>query len=322
MAVRALSSYIPGCDGMISRILFDAHRRTVSVESKSLLEGLHSMKEALIQEFDGKEVCLHAGNGDKINGVHFKGTEPKAIIFLHGNGCFYETSGMKAIAWREALKKDGSTPHLLLFNPRGTGESSGITQTHFVIEDFILMFEYLVKECHIDPIHIVIGGHSIGGYFALFGAAAIQEKYPTTKINYISDRSFWDLRGRVAGKVESAGYEGWKASLMTPLIISAISSPNWARDSAEALEKLKGRVLIIYHPKDGVILYQDSAHKGILSFDRVKEYFYLELSENDPHTEVGPYPHNREFTDNENTKIVAELRRMLEIPPTEETFYS
>ena len=278
MAISVLSSSIPGCDEMISRTLFDAHRRTVS-DGKNLFLGLRPMKEGLIEEFNGKEVYFQTENGDRINGVHFEGTEPKAIIFLHGNGCFYETSGMKPLAWREALRRAENIPHLLLFNPRGTGESSGTTQTHFVIEDFMIMFDYLVNECQVDPNHIAIGGHSMGGYFGLFGAAAIQQKYPTATINFISDRSLWDLRSRVAVKVESAGYSGWKAAIVTSFISSAISNPNWTRDSAEALESLKGRVLIIYHPKDGVVLYEDSTHKGLISFDRVKEYFYLELRE-------------------------------------------
>lgn len=315
MALGFVSSSLPGCDEMISRILFDAHRRTVS-DGTNLFLGLRPMKKGLIEEYNGEEINFHAGNGAQINGVHFKGTEPKAIIFLHGNGCFYETSGMKPIVWREALKRDENIPHLLLFNPRGTGESSGITQTHYVIEDFMIMFEYLVNECHVDPNHIAIGGHSMGGYFGLFGAAAIQQRYPTAKINFISDRSLWDLRSRVALSVESAGYSGLSASLATTLISSIISSPNWTRDSAKALESLKGRVFIIYHPKDGVILYKDSTHQGLLNIERVKEYFCLELSEEDRHAEIGSYPHNREFTDCENQKIVAELRRMLEIPPT------
>ncbi|QVL56944.1 MAG: alpha/beta fold hydrolase [Simkaniaceae bacterium] len=303
---------------MVSKVLFDAHRRTV-LEEDSLLEGLRPMKEGLIEALDGIEINFRAINGDTVNGIHFKGTEPKAIIFLHGNGCFYETSGCKPLSWRESLTREGTTlPHLIIFNPRGTGESTGRTQTNYVIEDFILMFDHLVNVCHVDPSHVVIGGHSMGGYFSLFGAAAIQKRYPEAKINFISDRSIWDLKSRVAAKVEGAGYLGWKAFLLSSYISSVISSPDWSRDSIEALESLKGRVFVIYHPKDGVVLYDDSTHKGLLDARRINEYFCLELSEDDPHAEVGPRPHNREFSDRENQKIVAELRRMLEIPPSSE----
>ncbi|KAJ9471705.1 hypothetical protein DIPPA_51444 [Diplonema papillatum] len=314
----SLLSCITQSDSMVSMVLFDAHRRTV-LDRDNLLEGLRPMKEGLIGELGGTEINFSTINGDTLNGIHFKGTEPKAVIFLQGNGCFYETSGYKPLSCRDSFVREGTTlPHFILFNPRGTGESTGRTQTNYVIEDFILIFDYLVNECDVNPSHVVIGGHSMGGYFSLFGAAAIQKRYPEAKINFVSDRSIWDLKSRVSTKVEGAGYHGLKAALLSSYISSVISSPDWSRDSREALESLKGRVLVIYHPKDGVVLYDDSTHKGLLAAHRVKEYFCLELSEEDPHAEVGPRPHNREFSDMENQKIVAELRRMLEIPPSSE----
>ena len=65
-------------------------------------------------------------------------------------------------------------------HPRA-GESCGRTQLSFVIEDFVLIFDYLVNECEVGPNHVVIRGHSIGGYFGVFGAAAIQKSTPQLK---------------------------------------------------------------------------------------------------------------------------------------------
>ena len=155
-----ITPFIPRRLQFISSILFDAHRRTIN-EGERLLANLRPMREALLTTYHGNEINFEASNGDRIDGLYFKGTEPKAIIFLHGNGCFYETSGMKPLAWRNALKKEGSEdpiPHLVLFNPRGTGESSGRTQTSFVIEDFVIIFDFLIKNCKVDPSHVVIGG--------------------------------------------------------------------------------------------------------------------------------------------------------------------
>ena len=159
----------------------------------------------------------------------------------------------------------------------------------------------------------------MGGYFGQFGAAAIQQRYPEARINFISDRSLWDLRSRVALHVEYAGYTGRKATSMTSYIKVAISEPDWTRDSGEALECLKGRVLIIYNPKDGVIPYAESTHKGIkMRPQRNRNYLCLELCEKDTTAEIGPYPHNREFTDEEDRIIVAEIKNMLDISPTSE----
>lgn len=318
MSLSFVASCFPRFEKMVSRVLFDAHRRTVA-DGSSLLQGLRPMKEGLMEIFDGEEINLTAANDDIINGLYFKGSAPKAIIFLHGNGCFYETSGQKALSWRESLKEEGSEiPHLLLFNPRGTGESKGRTQTSFVIEDFQLMFDYLCKQVG-GVSHVVFAGHSMGGYFGLFGAAEVQKKFPEIKVNFISDRSLWELGSRVTSKVEAAGYQDWNASLLSYFIRNVITSPDWSRDCLKALESLKGRVLIIYHPKDGVVLYNDSTHQGLFNAIRKREYLCMKLFEEDPHAEIGPRPHNREFTDFENEMIIAEIKRMLEITPLPES---
>lgn len=149
-------SCLPQFETVISKILFDAYAR--SQTDPSCLSTLDTVRAGILDENpQAEELNLKASNGETINGLHFKGTENKAIIWLHGNGCFYETSYDKPLYWRESLKRDEKIPHLLVFNPRGTGRSTGRTQLSFVIEDLSLMFKHL--NCN----SIVIGGHSMGG---------------------------------------------------------------------------------------------------------------------------------------------------------------
>lgn len=177
-----------------------------------------------------------------------------------------------------------------------------------MIEDLTLFFQ------HVNPSSVVIGGHSMGGYFGLFGAAELQKAFPEIAINFISDRSIWTLESRISVKVEAGGYTGLSKAAMSLYIKSVINSPDWARDSFEALESLKGKVLIIFHKKDGVMLLKDSVYIGLSKAQQTKDYHILELTEEDPSIDAYPYPHNRALTDKENHILIAEIGQMLGIP--------
>ncbi|MCP5505910.1 MAG: alpha/beta hydrolase [Chlamydiales bacterium] len=305
MSVSWLFSCIPQTQITVSKLLFDAYAR--SQNDSATLSILDTVRAGIIEDEKSAEALnLKAMNGERVNGLHFKGTEDKAIIWLHGNGCFYETSLGRPLLWREGLKREGQIPHLVVFNPRGTGRSEGRTQLSTVIEDLSLFFDY------VRPKSVVIGGHSMGGYFTLFGAAELQKRYPDIDINFVSDRSLWDLRSRVSPSLERAGCTGSSKKMMTLYVQSVLNSPDWTRDSLAALESLKGRVLIIFHRKDGVVILEESTYQGLLKAHRTKEYRLLEL-EDPSMTEVSATPHNREFTGQENQVIIAELGRMLGI---------
>ena len=299
----------------LSSFLFDARRATV--ERKGELElGFGPVRECLIKEFSGLEVTLPASNGDTINTLHFKGTMDKAIIYLHGNGCFYETSASKPLRWLERIAKttNGERPHLLIFNPRGTGKSTGITAPDLVAEDFKLAFEYLVEEFSVNPDHVALSGHSMGGYFGAHGAARIQSLYTKNTINFLSDRSLSNLHDRVDIKVQNLGYSRISAFAVASSIHGTMALLRWAKDPIEALEGLKGRVCIIYHKGDGVIPYKQSTHYALTQVERTNTYSCIPMQEEAGSAELSAHAHNRDFTDEENTRIVVELKKMLVIP--------
>ena len=70
------------------------------------------------------------------------------------------------------------TPHLVVFNPRGTDESEGVPHLAKEALGIFTAFEYPVYEQGIVPSDIVIFGHSMGGYFGALGAALVREAHP------------------------------------------------------------------------------------------------------------------------------------------------
>jgi len=294
-----------------SRMLFTAHDRTVS-EGNDLLECLEAARDPLISMYQGKEINLPAPNGDLINGVHFQGGQKNAIVFLQGNGCFYESSSTRPLHWMESLKDgSGQAPHLIVFNPRGTGKSSGVTETHNVEEDLTLLFDYLVKEQGVDPKHVVFAGHSMGGYFAVFGALRVQKEYPDSTVHLVLDRSFPDLHSRLASKIEKYASNKISGLYLARKFHQKIDSWKWAKDSIEAIDQLKGRVCVIFHQKDGIVLYKDSFHSQLNSSASKKEYSSIELVEANADVPIHAKFHNREYTEAENEQIVKELKLML-----------
>jgi len=302
----------------VAQFLVIARNRTVN-EGEDFLEGLSSARGVLVKEFGGKEITLQTLDKESINGLHFEGAQKKGIIYLHGNGGFYETSAQKPLDWVRALKQTATGgiatfPHLVVFNPRGTGKSEGVTHPENVARDMLAAFEYLVNKHAIDPSDIVIVGHSLGGFFGAFGAELVQQTFPDSKINFISDRSYSDIHSRVDSLIKYWNNSGIVNPIFSSNMHALITLLNWNKNPVAALEKLKGRVCIIYHKGDGVIPYHTSLHLAITNAKRTRNYSCLSLKEEQG--AVGA--HNRLFTEEEHNKVIAEMKKMLGIPFAEE----
>lgn len=287
----------------VSETLVAAQHKT-STERKELLGFLQEFRNEYIETYQAQEINLPTLNGTTINGLHFHGTQKKALIYLHGNGYFCETGAEKPLGWREGLKisLDGVDhyPHLIVCNTGGTGKSEGNTHPFTVAYDLLAQFEYLVKEHGIDPSCTAIVGYSQGGFLSAFGAALIQQKFPQATINFLSERSFSSIYSRAS------------FFMYIPIVLS-----RWNQDQIAALETLKGRVCIVFHKGDEVIPYKDSTHKALMNLERTRTYSCLELKE-ETAQESSSQVHNRGLTEQENKQIIAELKRMLKIPLTAE----
>lgn len=288
------SEYLATLCKKVSDSLVVAQQKT-SQDKQALLGFLGSFREFYQQEYRAEEIHLPTLNGTTINGLHFHGTQKKALIYLHGNGYFCETGADKPLIWREGLKTpDGDYPHLVVCNPGGTGKSEGNTHPLTVARDLLAQFDYLVSQHGVDPNAIAIASYSMGAYLGAFGAAFIQQRYPEARINFLSERSFGSIYSRV---------NFW---MYLPVYITS-----WGQDLVSALESLKGRVCIVYHKSDPVVPYEESTHSILVKSERKRSYDCLELRDlsEDAH---------KTLSKEENQKIIVELKRMMQIPLTKE----
>ena len=164
--------------------------------------------------------------------------EQRWIVYFTGNVEQWEDNLDIAHGY---LEKTGA--NILLFNYRGVGLSEGVRDSpEKLILDGETMMQYLIDAVGVKSEHIVVHGRSIGG-----GVGSQARKlHPEGGI--VCDRSFASMA------IEATALFGWgMAKLLRGL--------GWELDTVAAWEKIKGRKVIVYHHKDGIIPYQASLYK-------------------------------------------------------------
>lgn len=222
-------------------------------QNASFMEGeLKMCRKALFQSLpEAKRVELTCVDGVKVDGFYLPGTVSKAVLFLHGNGGFYETCSDQALDVKEMLAED---VHLFMFNPRGTGQSDGVPLGRNLSLDVMSAFLFLVDKIGISPSHILIYGHSMGGCIGAIGAELLQQLYPDETIHLVSDRSFSSMTDHLDAFSRRTDEPGFLARGVP----RAQSLDGWQMDAIGAIKSLRGRVCVIYHPEDEIIIKEAS----------------------------------------------------------------
>lgn len=100
---------------------------------------------------------------ERIHGWWIKANQPdtKVLLYLHGNGINMGANIAHATRYHQL----GFS--ILLIDYRGYGRSEGSPNEVRVYQDAATAWNYLVNERQIDPSHIFIYGHSLGGAIAI-----------------------------------------------------------------------------------------------------------------------------------------------------------
>jgi pimeloyl-ACP methyl ester carboxylesterase len=157
--------------------------------------------------------------GARLNGLIYlaNGAKPHpTVILLHGF-----PGNERNLDLAQALRRAGM--NVLFFSYRGAWGSAGTFSFASTIEDVASAVQYVrsdssAKAFRIDPRHIVLVGHSMGGWLALMGAAAD----PTIRCAAALD--FWNVgadgKKLVAGSAEDStftAYGDWLTEAGGPL---------------------------------------------------------------------------------------------------------
>jgi fermentation-respiration switch protein FrsA (DUF1100 family) len=111
---------------------------------------------------DFEEIFLHANDGARLHGIHFKADQAKGIVlYLHGNARSMDYWGY----WGEQL----SNTHrydVVVMDYRGYGKSRGVREHMKMLEDTQLFYNYCRK--FFPEEKIIVFGRSLGGAFASY----------------------------------------------------------------------------------------------------------------------------------------------------------
>ncbi len=126
------------------------------------------------------------------------------------------------------------------------------------------MYQFVKDKLGVMPNNIHWYGYSLGGGVS----AAVKKNHLECTGRYVNDRSFSSL-SNVVREMTSPIPLGCIIANVVHAILSVL---NWNCDSAIAFEKIKGKTLIVHHPKDEMMkgkadLYHTLFKKGIVSPD-------------------------------------------------------
>lgn len=155
---------------------------------------------------------------------------------------------------REYGKEVGA--NVLLFNYSGTGESEGeIMEEKDLVANGCRVIDHLISHGVLKQ-NIILYGQSIGGGTATIAGSLYSD------IHLINQRSFARLDHAASEIVKK-----FKIPVLGETIGSItkkIFQSNWKMNAAEALEKFEiGNVLVIHHPKDGLLPESASFFKAV-----------------------------------------------------------
>jgi len=106
-----------------------------------------------------EEVAIDVEPGVKVHGWFIKAAkEPSVatVLFSHGNAGNIADRLDRVLRWREV------GADFLLYDYRGYGKSTGSPDEEGTYRDGRAAYDYLVRDRHIDPTHLILMGESLG----------------------------------------------------------------------------------------------------------------------------------------------------------------
>ncbi len=246
-------------------------------------------RKNLLEKTKGIRISLLTPDKIALDMIVIPGQSDQVIIFSHGNCGFYED--LDTPYHLDLLLDTKAT--IILYNPRGIGESEGFPSPHGFSVDLFTIYQYLIESKKTDPKNVLLYGMSFGGAVSLLGATLIQEHYPDHHLKVINERSFRDLALLVNCRL-GGGVLGTIARFVIKFI-------GWDVNCEKAFSKIKGKKCVIYHKLDQTIPYRESLYHP-LQTDIAENH--IELTEPEKRTMPLDDLHARSFYSEERQKIL------------------
>ena len=253
----------------------------------------------------GKVVSLQREVGITLKGVEIT-TNPqdvpsrqKWIIYFLPRGTMWEQE-LKKLIFLSSIFKSEDGVNIICFNYRGlcsdNGNDAPRSENDFIQDGRAIVAELLRRG--VLPQNMLLHGFSLGGGVATQVAALTSEE--GMKIALCNERSFTSLPDVLKEMVPIAGSKLGKI----------VARTGWRLDSQAAMHLIKGKVLVLSHPKDFVIQTDAQFRRCITS--STEEIIMTDENEIDLPSQIYNklWAHGRTWNDSEVERYVAFARNV------------
>ena len=214
-----------------------------------------------------------AEDGSLLCGCLFKATKSsskaRTILVFGGNGSLYKIG---CSAWLLKLLQNSPIPfNIVMFDPRGCGDSEGSPNADGLIADGESIYQYIHTVLGVAEDNIDLCGFSLGGAIATL----VKAKHPNTQGALISNRSFQSLDHAVKGFFSPLTTTIRKFS--EKIASKLANQSGWILNPFDAWKTITSRKMIICHKKDPVIRHSASLEKALSSCDLLKQCHHIHL---------------------------------------------
>ena len=213
-----------------------------------------SNEEKLIKNnFTPNPIKVTTPDGVGIEGTFFKNaaathTSP-TVIFFQPNAMHSKQGVFDWVIKEAALR---NIPYnFVYFDHRGCDGTRNLPKN---AKDLYLdgesIYQFVKNELKVPAKDIHFYGYSLGAGIA----STIKAMNPEATGNYVNDRSFTTINDTLKNMISRP--LAFLAGLFTSLL-------NWNIDTAKAMDKLKGKTLIVHHPEDELMKGEASLYRHI-----------------------------------------------------------
>jgi hypothetical protein len=262
-------------------------------------EDVHKAARGLLfQDRQTEHLTLITPDEVALDGIFLRGKSKKVIYFAPGITGTYEELALEQGMIKSYItffKEAYKDVNILMVNPRGIGLSQGETTPNTLKVDAYTAIKYLLSRgfgCG----DILVWGHSLGGAYALQGAALVQAECADQQISVVNDRSFLRISRVAENRFGCCGSTAKQYVETRELEI----------DVQDAADTIKGRLIAIASKEDETIPYQESAFLSNVETRNITHLVPVVL-------ENGlPYPHTRAFSKKEVTQLAQIVKDTLD----------
>ncbi len=213
-----------------------------------------SAEEKLIKNnFTPNPIKVTTPDGVEIEGTFFKNaaathTSP-TVLFFQPNAMHSKQGAFDWVMKEAALRE---IPYnFVYFDPRGCDGTPNLPKN---AKDLYLdsdsIYQFVKNELKVPAKDIHFYGYSLGAGIA----STVKAMHPEATGNYVNDRSFTKINDTLKNILSRP--VAFLAGLFTSLL-------NWNINTAKALDNLKGKTLIVHHPKDELMKGEASLYRHV-----------------------------------------------------------